>query len=136
MAGRMVEFPSNGRTIHGYLATPAQGRGPGVVVIQEWWGLVGHIKHVCDRFAAECFSALAPDLYHAKVASEPDEANKLFMALRIGEAEKDLAGAAKYLAATGPQVSRLAEEGDWTILRRMREARGGGARDRDDGPEL
>ena len=58
MAGRMVEFPSNGRTIHGYLATPAQGRGPGVVVIQEWWGLVGHIKHVCDRFAAEGFSAL------------------------------------------------------------------------------
>ena len=98
MAGRMVEFPSNGRTIHGYLATPAQGRGPGVVVIQEWWGLVGHIKHVCDRFAAEGFSALAPDLYHGKVASEPDEANKLFMALHIGEAEKDLAGAAKYLA--------------------------------------
>ncbi len=98
MAGRMVEFPSNGRTIHGYLATPAQGKGPGVLVIQEWWGLVGHIKNVCDRFAAEGFSALAPDLYHGKVASEPDEANKLFMALHIGEAEKDLAGAAKYLA--------------------------------------
>src|SRR5438045_7413452 len=98
MAGTMVQFPSNGGTPSGYLATPPSGKGPGVVVIQEWWGLVGHIKHVCDRFAAEGFSALAPDLYHGKVASEPDEANKLFMALRIGEAEKDLAGAAKYLA--------------------------------------
>ncbi len=98
MAGRMVEFPSNGRTTHGYLATPARGRGPGVLVIQEWWGLVGHIKNVCDRFAAEGFSALAPDLFHGKVASEPDEAGKLFMALNIGHAEKDLAGAARYLA--------------------------------------
>jgi carboxymethylenebutenolidase len=98
MAGRMVEFPSNGRTTPGYLAIPAQGKGPGVLVIQEWWGLVGHIKNVCDRFAAEGFSALAPDLYHGKVANEPDEAGKLLMALNIGHAEKDLAGAAKHLA--------------------------------------
>ena len=98
MAGRMVEFPSNGRTTHGYLATPAPGKGPGVLVIQEWWGLVPHIKNVCDRFAAEGFSALAPDMYHGKTASEPDEAGKLFMALHIGQAEKDLAGAAKHLA--------------------------------------
>jgi carboxymethylenebutenolidase len=98
MAGRMVEFPSNGHTTHGYLATPQHGNGPGVLVIQEWWGLVGHIKNVCDRFAAEGFSALAPDLYHGKVASEPDEAGKMLMALNIGQAEKDLAGAARYLA--------------------------------------
>jgi carboxymethylenebutenolidase len=94
----MVEFPSNGRTTRGYLATPVEGKGPGVIVVQEWWGLVGHIKNVCDRFAAEGFSALAPDLYHGQVASEPDEAGKLFMALNIAHAEKDLAGAAKYLA--------------------------------------
>jgi carboxymethylenebutenolidase len=98
MAGRMVEFPSNGRTTHGYLAAPASGKGPGILVLQEWWGLVGHIKAVCDRFAAEGFSALAPDLYHGKVASEPNGAEKLFMALNIAHAEKDLAGAAKYLA--------------------------------------
>jgi len=99
MAGRTVEFPSNGRTTHGYLATPAQGKGPGVLVVQEWWGLVPHIKNVCDRLAAEGFSALAPDMYHGKTASEPDEAGKLFMALHIGQAEKDLAGAAKHLAS-------------------------------------
>ncbi len=90
MAGTMVEFPSNGHTAKGYLATPAAGKGPGVLVIQEWWGLVGHIKNVCDRFAAAGFSALAPDLYHGQTATEPDAAGKLFMALNIERAEKDL----------------------------------------------
>ncbi|MCH8994111.1 MAG: dienelactone hydrolase family protein [Chloroflexi bacterium] len=64
MAGEMVTFSSNGQEAEGYLAKPASGSGPGVVVIQEWWGLVPHIKDVCDRFANEGFVALAPDLYH------------------------------------------------------------------------
>ncbi len=98
MPGRMVEFAANGGTCSGYLATPASGRGPGLLVIQEWWGLVGHIKNVCDRFAADGFTALAPDLYHGETAAEPDEAGKLFMALDIARAEKDLRGAAKSLA--------------------------------------
>ena len=98
MAGKMVDYPSNGTKTAAYLATPGAGKGPGVIVIQEWWGLVGHIKKVCDRFAAEGFSALAPDMYHGQTASEPDEAGKLFMALNIGQAEKDLRGAAQYLA--------------------------------------
>jgi carboxymethylenebutenolidase len=99
MAGKMVQFPSNGHTTDGYLATPAGGKGPGALVLQEWWGLVPHIKAVCDRFAAAGFSALAPDLYHGKTASEPDEAGKLFMALNIEQAEKDLRGASNYLAS-------------------------------------
>ena len=99
MAGTMVEFPSNGGRTAGYLATPAGAKGPGVLVLQEWWGLVGHIKSVCDRFAAEGFTALAPDMYHGKTASEPDGAGKLFMALNIGQAEKDLRGAATHLLA-------------------------------------
>ena len=98
MAGSMVKFPSNGGTTDAYLATPASGKGPGVLVIQEWWGLVGHIKGLCDRFAAEGFTALAPDMYHGKTADEPDGAGKLFMALNIGQAEKDLKGAAAALA--------------------------------------
>src|SRR5881394_1081987 len=98
MAGSMVKFPANGHTTDGYLATPVSGKGPGVLVIQEWWGLVPHIKAVCDRFAAAGFSALAPDMYHGKTASEPDGAGKLFMALNIEQAEKDLRGAAQYLA--------------------------------------
>ena len=98
MAGKMVQFPSNGHTTDGYLAAPTSGKGSGVLVIQEWWGLVPHIKAVCDRFAAAGFSALAPDLYHGKTASEPDGAGKLFMALNIEQAEKDLRGTATYLA--------------------------------------
>ncbi len=97
MPGKMVSFPSNGQNTESYLAVPAAGKGPGVLVIQEWWGLVGHIKSVCDRFAAAGFSALAPDMFHGKTASEPDEAGKLFMALNIAQAEKDLRGAASYL---------------------------------------
>jgi len=98
MPGKMVDFPSNGGTTQGYLATPASGKGPGVIVIQEWWGLVPHIKRVCDRFATEGFSALAPDMYHGQTADEPDGAGKLFMALNIAQAEKDLRGAATSLA--------------------------------------
>lgn len=106
--GESVEFKANGRTANGYLAIPAQGSGPGVIVIQEWWGLVDHIKDVCDRFAAEGFVALAPDLFHGQSTKSPDEAGKLMMALRIDEAEKDLSGAAQYLlnhkATTGDKV--------------------------------
>jgi len=98
--GEMVEFPSNGHTCGGYLATPRSGRGPGVVVIQEWWGLVDHIKDVCDRFASEGFVALAPDLFHGEGASnqEPDRAGKLAQSLKLEEAGRDIGGAVKWLA--------------------------------------
>lgn len=94
--GEMVEFASDGKTTNGYLAVPEAG-GPGVVVIQEWWGLVDHIKDVCDRLAGEGFVALAPDFYHGATTKSPDEAGKLMMALRIDEAEKDFSGAIKFL---------------------------------------
>ncbi len=97
MPGQMVQFPTNDKTGKGYLARPSTGRGPGVIVIQEWWGLVPHIKAVADRFAAEGFVALAPDMYHGETATSPDDAGKLMMALRIDEVEKDLRGAIDYL---------------------------------------
>ena len=93
-----VTFVSNGDTADGYLAVPEAGSGPGVVVIQEWWGLVPHIKEVADRFAAAGFVALAPDLFHGITTTEPDEAGKLLMGLAIDRAAKDIAGAAAYLA--------------------------------------
>jgi len=96
--GEMVQFPYAGGTTSGYLSVPEQGSGPGVLMIQEWWGLVDHIKDLCDRFAGEGFVALAPDLYHGKTTKSPDEAGKLMMALRIDEAERDLSAAAQYLA--------------------------------------
>jgi len=97
--GELVEFPSNGHDAGGYLAVPASGSGPGVIVIQEWWGLVDHIKDLCDRFAAEGFTALAPDLYHGVAVSnsEPDEAGKLLMTLNLEQAARDMSGAVDFL---------------------------------------
>jgi carboxymethylenebutenolidase len=95
--GEMVEFKSNGGTAKGYLAKPEQGAGLGLLVIQEWWGLVPHIEDVCERFAAEGFTALAPDLYRGQKTTEPDEAGKLMMAMNFDEAAKDLSGAVDHL---------------------------------------
>lgn len=92
--GEMVEFASNGGTCTGYLVGDG---GPGVIVIQEWWGLVDHIKDVADRLAAEGFTALAPDLYHGSVTTEPDAAGKLLMNLNLSTAGKDLSGAVDLL---------------------------------------
>lgn len=98
-SGRMITFPANGGTGQGYLAEATGGeKKPGVVVIQEWWGLDDHIKDVTDRFAAAGFVALAPDLYHGQVATEPDAARKLAMELEVDHAIKEIAGAVKTLA--------------------------------------
>src|SRR5215212_4515969 len=100
--GELVQFPFADGNTGGYLSIPETGSGPGVVVIQEWWGLVDHIKDVCDRFAAEGFTALAPDLYrgHAASNSEPDEAGKLMMTLNLAQAAKDMNGAVDHLLAS------------------------------------
>jgi len=94
--GELIDFTSNGGTCGGYLAN---GGGAGVIVIQEWWGLVPHIKDVADRFAAAGFTALAPDLYHGQSSTEPDGAGKLMMGLNVAQAAKDLSGAVDHLRA-------------------------------------
>jgi carboxymethylenebutenolidase len=95
--GEMVEFAANGGSCPGYLAAPAGGDGPGLVVIQEWWGLNSNIREIADRFAAEGFWALAPDLYRGRVTDEPDEAGKEMMALQLDQTAKDLSGAVDLL---------------------------------------
>ncbi len=105
--GRTVEFPSNGTDGTGYLAE-ADGGGPAVVVIQEWWGLVPHIVDVCDRYAAAGFTALAPDLYRGESTDEPDEAGKLMMSLNIERAAKDLGGAVDFLLGLDTVTSSTA----------------------------
>jgi carboxymethylenebutenolidase len=92
-----TSFPSNGDQAHGYLAAPASGSGPGVVVIQEWWGLTDHIADVCDRLAGEGFVALAPDLYGGKTTHDADEAGEMMTALPVDEAARDLGGAVDFL---------------------------------------
>jgi len=94
--GSTVTFKSNGGTCDGYFA----GEGPGVIVIQEWWGLVPHVQDVVDRFATAGFTALAPDLYHGQSATEPDGAGKLMLALNLEQAAKDMGVAIDVLRAT------------------------------------
>jgi carboxymethylenebutenolidase len=102
--GKRVEFPSNGHTCHGYLATPKSGKGPAVVVIQEWWGLVPHIEDICERFAKEGFVAISPDLYHGRTTASPDEAGRMLMELDIERAEREIAGAGEF-ALKQPECS-------------------------------
>lgn len=100
-----VAFPANGVEGMGYLAQPDDAEThPGVIVIQEWWGLDGHIKSIAERYAGEGFVALAPDMYHGSIATEPDEARKLAMGLNRDQAAKDLGGAAAYLLSL-PEVA-------------------------------
>jgi carboxymethylenebutenolidase len=95
--GDIIELPGAGR---GCLATPAQGAGPGLVVIQEYWGIVPHIEDVCDRFGAEGFTALAPDLFRGATATEPDEAGKLMMALNLELSAGDMGAAIDHLTTS------------------------------------
>ena len=97
-----VTFASNGGSCGGLFAVPESGRGPGVVVIQEWWGLVPHVENLVDRFAEAGFVALAPDLYHGAKTDEPDEAMRMMMALAMDPAARDIAGAARFLFESDP----------------------------------
>ena len=82
--------------------------GPGVLVLQEWWGLNAQIRRTADRLAAEGFVAFAPDLYHGAVTSSPDEAGKLLMAMDIAQAEADLRESVRELKArTGGPVGTV-----------------------------
>ncbi len=96
--GQIIEFKRpDGASTRGYFADAGAGR-PGVVVIQEWWGLNDHISSIADRYAAAGFSALAPDLYRGRVASTPDEASHMMTGLDFADAtHQDLAGAVKFL---------------------------------------
>jgi len=104
--GTMIEFQrSDGGKTKGYLATAGQGR-PGIVVIQEWWGLNDQICGVADRFARAGYNALAPDLYKGRVATESDEANHLMTGLDFaGATHQDLRGAAQHLQAQSGKVA-------------------------------
>ncbi|OLC75841.1 MAG: hydrolase [Acidobacteria bacterium 13_1_40CM_4_65_8] len=95
-----VEFRSNGNVASGYLAKPPSGSGPGVLVIQEWWGLDSGIKTMADRLAAAGFMALAPDLYHGALAGhdEMDKAAQLMQSLPPDRAGRDMSGAVDFLA--------------------------------------
>src|SRR5215831_16373193 len=101
--GQTISFKRpNGQNVQGYLAEPAGGRGPGVVVIQEWWGLNAQIRGVADRMAGAGYRALVPDLYRGKVTVEAKEAEHLMGNLDFGDAAgQDVRGAVQHLKALG-----------------------------------
>lgn len=106
----MVEFQSNGADARGYLTLPEGGTGPGIIVIQEWWGLDSGTKEMADRLATAGFVALAPDLYHGDLAAhdEMDKAGQLMQELPIDRAARDMGGAVDFLvehaATTGDGI--------------------------------
>lgn len=110
-AGSDFEFTSGSDRVRGYLSLPARGDGPGVIVLQEWWGLVDHIREVCDRLAREGFVALAPDLYRGESATDPGAAGRLMMELELPRAARDLEAAVAALvnhhAVNGGKVAAI-----------------------------
>ena len=103
--GSLIDFKRpDGSTCKGYLAEAGKGK-PGIVVIQEWWGLNDQICGIADRFARQGYNALAPDLYKGRVTQKPDEANHMMSGLDfVGAADQDIAGAVQHLAAMGGKV--------------------------------
>ncbi len=103
--GSMIDFKRpDGSSCKGYLAEAGKGK-PGIVVIQEWWGLNDQIKGMADRFAKAGYNALAPDLYKGRVTQQPDEANHMMSGLDfIGASDQDIAGAVKHLAGQSRKV--------------------------------
>lgn len=102
--GKMISFKRpDGQGVNGYLAEPAEGaKAPGIVVIQEWWGLNDQIKGVAERFAKAGYRALVPDLYRGKVTVEAKEAEHLMGGLNFGDAAgQDVRGAVQYLKSSG-----------------------------------
>jgi len=97
--GENVEFPSNGSTAGGYLARAPEGAGPGIIVLQEWWGVDSYIKGVCDDLSNEGFTALVPDLYHGELAkhTEMDKAAELMNSLPPDRSARDMGGAVDFL---------------------------------------
>ena len=106
--GKVIQFQRpDGKSVDGYLAEPSGAAGaPGVIVIQEWWGLNDQIRGVADRLAAAGFTALVPDLYRGKSTVEAEEAHHLMSHLNFGDAASmDVRGAVQALKARGaPRV--------------------------------
>ncbi|HEY7439024.1 MAG TPA: dienelactone hydrolase family protein [Acidimicrobiia bacterium] len=108
-----VTFPSNGNSASGYLATPDGDSGPGVIVVQEWWGLGPGIKEMADRLASAGFVALVPDLFHGELAGhdEVDKAAAMMQALPMDRVARDMSGAVDFLVGdprvTGPAIGAI-----------------------------
>jgi carboxymethylenebutenolidase len=101
-----VTFASNGDQAYGYLSLPASGGGPGLIVIQEWWGLTTHMAQMADRLASKGYVALAPDLYGGVTTHDEGEALQLLLEIPVDRAARDLRGAVDYLLSRDDVVGQ------------------------------
>lgn len=101
-----VSFPSAQDTAYGYLCLPPEKKGPGLIVIQEWWGLTDHIANMTDRFASEGFVSLAPDLYGGPTTHDSSEANEMMQNLPVEVGVKRLKGAIDFLLSQDSVTSK------------------------------
>src|ERR1051326_8021388 len=91
-----VDLKVNGDNAYAFVAQPDDdARHPGVVLIQEWWGIEPHIRDLAQKLAAEGFVVAVPDLYHGKIATEPNDAQRMMMMIRgnVDRAAKEIIGA-------------------------------------------
>jgi len=105
--GKTVSYKRpDGKSVNGYLAEPPAGaKAPGMVVIQEWWGLNDQIRGVADKLAKAGYRALVPDLYRGKTALDAKEATHLMNGLNFGDAAgQDIRGAVQSLKQSSPKV--------------------------------
>lgn len=106
--GTNITFPrADGKETKGYLAKAGRDHAPGVIVIQEWWGLQDQIKGICDRLARAGYEALAPDLYSGVVVAYHDSAaaDREMTSLDFLDAtDNTVRGAAQYLGRSGVKV--------------------------------
>jgi carboxymethylenebutenolidase len=97
-----VDLKVNGDGAYAFVAQPDDdARHPGVVLIQEWWGIEPHIRDLAQKLAAEGFVVAVPDLYHGKIATEPNDAQRMTMMIRgnVDRAAKEIIGALDTLKA-------------------------------------
>jgi carboxymethylenebutenolidase len=112
MPQRITFNSKSGAPTSGEIALPSgDAKAPSVVLIQEWWGINGHIRSLLDRLASAGFIALAPDLYHGEVATDPEEAGRLMNALNWDKAIDEIGGAAAYLHAHERCIGRVGVTG-------------------------
>jgi carboxymethylenebutenolidase len=107
--GSHMTFPRmDGKATEGYLAKAAKDHAPGVIVIQEWWGLAGNIIAICERLALNGYDALAPDLYAGRIVPyhDHDAAEKEMKSLNFQDVSQNVVpGAIAYLTKSSPKVA-------------------------------
>ncbi len=97
-----IDLKTNGDGAYAFVAQPDDdAQHPGIVLIQEWWGIEPHVRQLAQRLAAENFVVAVPDLYHGKIATEPDDARKMVMMIRsnLDKAAQEIIGALETVKA-------------------------------------